>query len=268
MGNDASDNNNTTVCDQVYSLLVKSPIFSHIEELKQQVEGTIILPRDYDLYYQARTRPFNIDQQGYPLVIARVKSASDVCCCVKFINIYGGGLKVCVAGGCHSSHSMISDSFVIDLYELCKVTLDPESKVVLIEGGAFLQDVDHVLEPFGLAITLGIKPDIGIGGQVLSGGYGFLARNYGLSVDQLIEAEVVLSDGSLVIANDSNEYSDLMWGLRGGGGNFGVVTRFVFQAFSLPKYCVGGTVSYFAPTFQSAKSICREFDNIIQVRRN
>ena len=128
-----------------------------------------------------------------------------------------------------------------------------------------MHDIDHVLKPYGYAITLGIKPDIGIGGLVLSGGYGFLARNYGLTVDQLIEAEVVLADGSVVIATDDNEYSDLMWGLKGGGGNFGIVTKFVFQSFKLPPYCFGGSVSYLAPTMASARAICHEFDNIIQV---
>jgi FAD/FMN-containing dehydrogenase len=160
---------------------------------------------------------------------------------------------------------MVSESFVIDLYHLYAVHLDEDTKKVTVGGGAFVQDVDRVLEPHKLAITLGIKPDVGIGGLVLSGGYGFLARNYGLAVDQLVEAEVVLADGTIVVANDENEYADLIWALRGGGGNFGVVSKFVFQAFKLPTYCYGGTVSYYAPTFASAKSICLGFDNIIQV---
>ena len=116
---------------------------------------------------------------------------------------------------------------MIDLLNINRVHIDTETNVLSVGGGCFLKDVDTFLKPFHLSITLGVKPEVGIGGQVLSGGYGFLARNYGLSVDHFIQAEVVLADGTIVnIHEDDSEdeenenFSDLFWGLKGGGGEF------------------------------------------------
>ena len=270
MGNSNSDSSTLQPApliqtDLVYEKLLKSPVSKYLDLLLNSVEGEVILPNDKEKYTEARTRPYNMDQQGFPLIIVRVKNTQDISKCIKFMKLYGEGIKVCVACGCHSSHCMITGSFVIDLFNLYEVVLDQTNKIVCVGGGALLQDIDKVLEPHKLAITLGVKPDIGVGGQVLSGGYGFLARNYGLSVDQLVEVEVVLADGTIVIANDKNEFADLFWCIRGGGGNFGIVSKFVFQCFDLPTHCFGGMVSYLAPTFASAKSICQNFDNIIQV---
>ncbi len=104
---------------------------------------------------------------------------------------------------------------------------------------------------------------IGVGGLVLAGGFGWLARLYGLSVDNLVEAEVVLADGTVVVANDTNEHALLMKGLRGGGGNFGIVTLFTFTVHKLGPYVYGGMKVYLAPTIKSALQVVRRYDDMV-----
>jgi FAD/FMN-containing dehydrogenase len=133
-----------------------------------------------------------------------------------------------------------------------------------IGGGAYLKVLDEALKPYNLGVTIGTYPLTGVGGLTLAGGYGWLARKYGLSVDNLLEAEVVLSDGEVVIVNDSNQYSDLMWGLRGGGGNFGIVTKFVFRVHILADNAIGGFVTVLTPTKASAIQTFKKFDQLVQ----
>jgi FAD/FMN-containing dehydrogenase len=129
-----------------------------------------------------------------------------------------------------------------------------------------LKAVDDALSAHGLAVPVGTYPETGVGGLTLAGGYGWLARKHGLTADNLVGAEVVLANGSVVVATETNEHADLLWGLRGGGGNFGIVTKFTFQAHTLPPVCLGGTIVYMVPTVASAKSVFRQFDNLMQVR--
>ena len=179
---------NNSKCENIYRIFSQTPLYQHLTELTNIIQGEVILPNDILKYNLARTRPYNIDQQGYPYIIVRVKNAKDVSECVKFLRQYGNGIKVCVTCGCHSSHCMVNNSFVIDLLNINRVHLDTETNILSVGGGCFLKDVDTFLSPHHLSITLGVKPEVGIGGQVLSGGYGFLARNYGLTVDHFIQA--------------------------------------------------------------------------------
>ncbi len=137
------------------------------------------------------------------------------------------------------------DGLVIDLSELKGVRVDPATKTVRVEPGCTSGDVDHATHPFGLAVPFGIVSSTGVSGLTLGGGTGYLTRKYGLTIDNLLEADVVLADGSFVTAS-KDQHPDLFWALRGGGGNFGVVTSFLFQAHPV-------SMVYAGPIFWEAK---------------
>ena len=158
---------------------------------------------------------------------------------------------------------MVSDSFVLDLAEIRDVDVDETELKVTVGGGAYLIDVDEALAPRGLGITLGTYPWVGVGGLVLSGGFGWMGRGYGFAADHLLEVQIVLHDGRVVVANDHNEHSQLIWACRGGGGNFGVVTRFTLRARRLPPHCFGGFRVLLAPTAESVLNIARNYDALL-----
>jgi len=243
--------------------LPSTSFYEKIAELKASLVGKVLLPDDAE-YMEARARPWNQDQRGFPYMIVRVANSEDVGKAVKFVRAHAGETIFCVACGCHSSRSMVDDSIVIDLVNLNHSSLDLENKLVSVGGGSYLKVVDETLAPHNLGTTVGTYPLTGVGGLTLAGGYGWLARQYGMTVDNFVEAEVVLADGTVVVANDENDYRDLMWGLRGGGGNFGIVTRFTFRVHQLPPVCMGGDIVYLAPTIASAKEVVKKFDELYQ----
>ena len=130
------------------------------------------------------------------------------------------------------------DGLVIDLSPIKYVHVDPAARTVRVGGGCTWGDVDHATHAFGLAVPSGIISTTGVGGLTLGGGMGHLTRQYGLTIDNLLAADVVLADGSFVVAS-ADENSDLFWAIRGGGGNFGVVTSFLFQAHPVKMVCAG-----------------------------
>jgi FAD/FMN-containing dehydrogenase len=173
-----------------------------------------------------------------PALIARCVDIADVIASVRFAS--ASGMELAVRGGGHNGGGLgsVDDGLVVDLSLLRGVRVDPESRTVTVAGGTTLGEVDHALHPFGLAVPAGIISTTGVGGLTLGGGLGHLTRKYGLSIDNLIGADVVLADGRLVHASET-EHDDLFWALRGGGGNFGVVTSFTFQARPVPSVVAG-----------------------------
>jgi FAD/FMN-containing dehydrogenase len=163
-----------------------------------------------------------------PAVIVRCADAADVIAAVR----YGRetGLDTAIRGGGHNGGGLgsVDDGLVIDLSPIRNVLVDPVSQTVTAGGGALLGDVDHATNAFGYAVPAGIIGTTGIGGLTLGGGTGHLSRGHGLTIDKLLSADVVLADGSFVKASE-NENEDLFWAIRGGGGNFGVVTSFTFR---------------------------------------
>ena len=195
--------------------------------LRECLRGPL-LERDHPDYDEVR-KVYNGMIDKRPLMIARCVDVADVIAAVNFGR--QNGLLIAIRGGGHSGPGLGScdDGLVIDLSLMKGVRVDPTRRRVRVSPGCTQGDVDHAAHAFGLAVPAGIVSTTGIGGLTLGGGTGYLTRKYGLTIDNLIEADVVLADGSFVTAS-ATENSDLFWALRGGGGNFGVVTSFLFQA--------------------------------------
>jgi hypothetical protein len=197
-----------------------------IDKLRQGLRGAVIERSDPN-YDEARAL-YNGMIDKRPLVIARCVDVADVIAAVNFGR--ENGLLIAVRGGGHNGPGLgsVDDGLVIDLSMMKGVRVDAAARTARVAAGCTQGDVDHATHAFGLAVPAGIISTTGIAGLTLSGGHGYLSRKYGLTIDNLIEADVVLANGSFVTASKDNN-PDLRWALRGGGGNFGVVTSFLFQ---------------------------------------
>jgi FAD/FMN-containing dehydrogenase len=198
------------------------------EELEAAFQGQLIRPGD-ESYDEAR-QVWNgmIDRQ--PMLIARASTVEDVVAAVNFAR--KNGILLSIRGGRHNvaGHATNNGGLVIDLSTMNQVRIDPETRLVRAGGGTTIGQLDAATQSYGLAVPMGVVSATGIAGLTLGGGYGWLRNKYGLSCDNLVEAEVVTAGGEIVRAS-KEENADLLWGLRGGGGNFGVVTEFVYQAY-------------------------------------
>jgi FAD/FMN-containing dehydrogenase len=200
------------------------------------MRGPVVQPKD-QVYDEVR-RLYNGMIDKRPRLIARCVDAADVISAVKFGR--DRGLLVAIRGGGHSGPGLGScdDGLVIDLSLMKGVRVNPTNQTVRVDAGCTSGDVDHATHAFGLAVPFGIVSTTGVAGLTLGGGTGYLTRKYGLTIDNLLEADIVLADGRLVTASKS-EHPDLFWSLRGGGGNFGVVTSFLFQAHPVDTVYAG-----------------------------
>lgn len=198
----------------------------NIQQLKASMRGAVIQPGESG-YDEAR-KVYNAMIDKRPRLIARCEDVADVIYAVNFAR--ENNLLVAIRGGGHNGGGLgiCDDGLVIDLSHLNGVQVNPEKMTVRVEGGCTWGKVDHATHAFGLATPSGIISTTGVGGLTLGGGIGHLTRAYGLTIDNLLEADVVLADGSLVKASETT-HEDLFWAIRGGGGNFGVVTSFLFK---------------------------------------
>jgi hypothetical protein len=198
-----------------------------LDPFRTQLRGQLI-ERD-DPAYEAASKVYNGMIHKRPLLIARCVDVADVIASVRFGR--DQNLLVSVRGGGHNAGGLgvCDDGLVIDLSPMRYTRVEPKARKVRVGGGCVWGDVDHATHPFGLAVPAGIISTTGVGGLTLGGGLGHLTRKCGLTIDNLLSADVVLADGSLVTAN-AKQNEDLFWALRGGGGNFGIVTSFEFRA--------------------------------------
>ena len=199
---------------------------TYIAALQSGMRGKLIQPQD--AAYEEARKVYNGMIDKHPRLIAQCEDVADVIQAVNYAR--ESSMLLAVRGGGHSLPGMSTcdDGLVIDLTRMNGVRVDPEKRTVRVEGGCTWRDIDHATHAFGLATPGGVISTTGVVGLTLGGGSGYLTRKYGLSIDNLLEADMVLADGSFVtVSEDAHE--DLFWAIRGGGGNFGVITSMLFK---------------------------------------
>ena len=226
---------------------------SAVEQLSAGLQGTLI-GQDHPEYEESR-QIWNGMIDRRPALIVRCGSAADVVAAVNFAREQG--LLISIRGGGHNiAGSAICDGgVVIDLSHMKNVRVDPGARRAFVEPGALLADVDAATQEHALATPLGINSTTGVAGLTLGGGFGWLSRKYGMTIDNLVSADVVTADGQQVKASEQ-EHPDLFWALRGGGGNFGVVTQFEFQLHPVGPEILAGLIVF---PHDQAKSVLRQY---------
>jgi len=228
-----------------------------IEKLKEGFRGEIFFPGG-DAYEIAR-KIWNGMIDKHPALICRCATVSDIVRAVNFAR--DNRVLLAVRGGGHNiaGNAMCDDGVVIDLSQMRAANIDVDARRVTIEGGATLADLDAATQAHGLATPVGINSTTGVAGLTLGGGFGWLSRKYGMTIDNLESAEVVTAAGTVVRAS-AVEHPDLFWALRGGGGNFGVVTRFEFRLHPVGPDVLSGLIVY---PIAAAKSVLRQYREFV-----
>ncbi len=208
------------------------------ESLRAKIRGALIQPAD--LEYESARKVYNGMIDKRPAAIVRCASVADVIEAVNFGRT--NGLLLAIRGGGHNGGGLgtCDDGLVIDLSRMKGIRVDPNARTVRVEGGVTGGEMDHATHAFGLATPGGTVSSTGVAGLTLGGGIGHLTRPFGLAIDNLLEVDVVLADGRFVVANEK-ENADLFWAVRGGGGNFGVVTSFLFRLHPVTMITAGPT---------------------------
>jgi len=221
------------------SKAASTPDKTAVASFKASLRGELI--RQGEASYDEARKVYNGMIDKRPAFIARCVDAADVIAAVNFGREHN--LLIAVRGGGHNGAGLgtCDDGLVIDLSRMKSIRVDPVRREVRVEGGCTWGDVDHATHPFELAVPTGFISTTGVGGLTLGGGVGYLTRKYGLTVDNLLGVDMVLADGSFVTANEK-ENADLFWAVRGGGGNFGVVTSFLFRGDPVGPTVYGGPI--------------------------
>ncbi len=230
---------------------------TQIQGLKENVAGEVLVPGQ-DAYESAR-KIWNAMVDKHPALIVRCAAHLDVVHAVNFAR--DNGLVLAIRSGGHNiaGSAMCDGGLVIDLSQMKAVSVDPEQRRVSIESGLTLADIDAATQACGLATPVGINSTTGVAGLTLGGGFGWLSRKYGLTIDNLVSAEVVIATGE-VLRTSATEHPDLFWALRGGGGNFGVVTHFEFQLHPVGPDVLSGLIVY---PIAEAKSVLQQYREFI-----
>ena len=228
-----------------------------IDGFGSQLTGSLL--RASDPGYDEARKIWNAMIDRRPALIAKCMGTADVVSCVKFAREHN--LLTSVRGGGHNiaGMSLANDAMLIDLSPMKWVLVNPETKTAFVAPGATLHHVDHETQLYGLATSTGINSTTGIAGLTLGGGFGWLSRSYGLTVDNLISAEVVTADGKVIQVNE-NENADLFWAIRGGSGNFGIVTSFQFKLHPVGPQVLAGLIVH---PFKDAKKVFEHYRNYV-----
>src|SRR5690349_5507696 len=208
-------------------------------ELESSLRGELLRPDDPP--YEEHRRIWNGSIDRRPALIARCTGVADVIAAVHFAR--RTGLELAVRGGGHSfpGLSVADGALLADLGPMKGIRVDPETRTARAQAGVLLGELDRETQQFGLAVPAGIVTHTGLAGLTLGGGIGWIMRKHGLSIDQLLSVDLVTADGEFVKASES-ENADLFWGVRGGGGNFGIVTEFEFRSVPIGPHVMAGPI--------------------------
>jgi FAD/FMN-containing dehydrogenase len=229
-----------------------------VEQLDATIKGDVLTP-DRDGYEEARSRVFNSMITKRPAVILRPRDPSDVIAAVDLARASAAELSIC-SGGHGVSGAQLSDGgMTLDMSAMKRIHVDAAAKVVRVQAGATWGELDAATQEHGLAVTGGRVPSTGVAGLTLGAGSGWIERKHGFTCDNLVEADVVTADGRFVRAN-AGENADLFWALKGGGGNFGVVTQFTFRLHDVGPMVYGGMLVW--PGFMAAE-VARAYRDFI-----
>ncbi len=225
-------------------------------QLRESLTGDVLGPSDRE--YERARLCFNLLIDRRPAAIARCVDADDVAISLAFAQVHG--LEIAVRGGGHNpaGHCAVDDGLVIDLSRMRNVNVDPEARIAISEGGTTWLDFDAATQAHGLVTPGGVVGSTGVAGLALGGGIGHLTAQYGLTCDNVVAAELVVPSGEVVRASD-DENPELLWGLRGGGGNFGVVTQLKFRLHPVARV-VGGRFEYSGEGVREAIQVFRDVD--------
>ena len=229
-----------------------------IDKLKESVKGRVILPDDPEYHETRKIWNAMIDRK--PAVIVQCEHADDVSHAIRYAR--ENDLEISVRGAGHNiaGNAVCDDGLMIDLSQMKSVDVDPEKKRALVEPGATLGDFDKAVQAHGLAMPVGINSTTGIAGLTLGGGFGWLTRKYGMTIDNLVSAEIVTAQGNKVRASET-ENEDLFWAIRGGGGNFGVVTRFEFALNHVGPEILAGLIVF---PMEQAEQVIKKYREFVQ----
>ncbi len=229
-----------------------------LQELSMAFRGQLI--REGDSEYDEARQVWNAMIDKRPALIARCTDVADVMAALAFAREMG--LPVAIRGAGHNiaGNALCDGGVVIDQSGMKAVRVDPEARRAWVEPGATLGDLDHATQAFGLATPVGINSTTGVAGLTLGGGIGWLSRKYGLSCDNLVSADVVTADGEFLQASE-DENADLFWAIRGGGGNFGIVTGFEFKLYPVGPEVLSGLIVY---PFNQAKSVLTQYRDFVK----
>lgn len=231
---------------------------THQENLTSQIQGRVIVPDDND-YDEAR-QVWNAMIDKRPAAIVKCSNTSDVLSALNYAKETNLDITVRGAGHNIAGNSICDNGLMIDLSDMKAVTVNPQTKRALVQPGATLADFDAAAQQHGLATPVGINSTTGISGLTLGGGFGWLTRKYGMTIDNLVSTQIITADGQQLTAS-ATENSDLFWAIRGGGGNFGIVTEFEFQLHSVGPEVLAGLIVF---PFDQAKQVLEQYREFTQ----
>jgi len=224
--------------------------------LKNRLRGSLLTKEHPD--YEAARKVWNGSIDRKPALIVCCRGTADIMAAVDFVRDHKLLFSVRAGGHNVSGSSIVDNGLVIDISQMRSVQVDPAKRIARVEAGARLGDLDHETVPFGLAAPIGVVSETGVAGLTLHGGTGWLMRKHGLSIDNLNAVDIVTADGKLLRAS-ANEHSDLFWALRGGGGNFGVVTNFEFTLHPIGAQVAIAMPIYAMKSAREVMSACRNY---------
>lgn len=237
---------------------MNSDLNQKVAQLKSKLKGQVLLPADAD--YDEIRKIWNAMIDRRPAVIVRCADSGDVQHAIVFARENALELSVRGAGHNIAGSALVDNGLMVDLSTMKNVQVDPLKKRAYVDPGATLRDFDEAVQAHGLATPVGINSTTGIAGLTVGGGFGWLTRKYGLTIDNLVSAEVITAEAEKLMTSE-DENADLFWAIRGGGGNFGIVTRFEFRLHPVGPEILAGLIVF---PFNQAMQVLRQYREFVK----